>query len=371
MFWKRIKVGDRERVVVTRNGRFDRILEPGDYNLLAPPGTRLETETYRTDAVVFTSDWAPFLVEERPDVVERYFVVVKTGDTDIALVSVDGRLFQVLEPARRMLYWKGAAQVTAEVVNVIDEPEVPAEKLPALERAGASRQVVEAQVRDGSTGLLYLKNRFEQTLPPGRYGFWALAQPRVDCYDLRRQILEVPGQEILTRDKVTLRVNITAEYQVVDALLVAHVARDAAALLYRALQLAVRQTLGRRSLEEVLSERTDVDTSVLEETRRAVEAYGLMVYSIALKDVILPGEIREILNQVVTAEKQAQANLIRRREETAATRSLLNTARLMEDNPLLVRLKELETLERVVEKVDRVTVSDGFAGLMTKLVSLQ
>ena len=92
---------------------------------------------------------------------------------------------------------------------------------------------------------------------------------------------------------------------------------------------------------------------------------------IALKDIILPGEMREIMNQVVTAEKQAQANLIRRREETAATRSLLNTAKLLEDNPILVRLKELETLEKLVEKVDRVTVNGGFEGLLENLLEMR
>ena len=98
---------------------------------------------------------------------------------------------------------------------------------------------------------------------------------------------------------------------------------------------------------------------------------GVRVGAIAIKDIILPGEMREILNQVVSAEKQAQANLIRRREETAATRSLLNTAKLMEDNPILVRLKELETLEKVVEKVDRLTVTNGFNGLLADLVSIK
>ena len=96
------------------------------------------------------------------------------------------------------------------------------------------------------------------------------------------------------------------------------------------------------------------------------KAYGVRVGEIAIKDIILPGDVRDILNQVVTAEKQAQANLIRRREETAATRSLLNTAKLMEDNPLLVRLKELETLERVAEKVEKITVVDGLNGLLTE-----
>ena len=84
--------------------------------------------------------------------------------------------------------------------------------------------------------------------------------------------------------------------------------------------------------------------------------------------MILPGEMKTILNQVVEAEKVAQANLIRRREETAATRSLLNTARLMEENPTLLRLKELETLEKVTEKVGSLTVYGGLEGVLKNMV---
>ncbi|HEY1244769.1 MAG TPA: slipin family protein, partial [Hyphomicrobiaceae bacterium] len=73
------------------------------------------------------------------------------------------------------------------------------------------------------------------------------------------------------------------------------------------------------------------------------------------------GDVRELLNKVVEAERTAKANLIRRQEETAATRSLLNTARLMEDNPLLLRLKELEALEKLVEKVGRIDLHTGNA----------
>ena len=186
------------------------------------------------------------------------------------------------------------------------------------------------------------------------------------------QTLEVPGQEILTRDKVTVRVNLSA---VVSDRGSGHCARsrvkDVNELLYRTLQIAVRQTLGKRSLEEVLADKVDIDESVSAEVRAEMEGYGVRVGEIALKDIILPGDIRDILNQVVTAEKQAQANLIRRREETAATRSLLNTAKLMEDNPLLVRLKELETLERVAERVDKITVVDGFNGLLQTTVKIR
>ncbi len=141
--------------------------------------------------------------------------------------------------------------------------------------------------------------------------------------------------------------------------------------LYRTLQIAVRQTLGKRTLEEVLAEKTDIDQTVLAEVRGEMELYGVRVGAVALKDIILPGDIRDILNQVVTAEKQAQANLIRRREEVAATRSLLNTAKLMEENPLLVRLKELESLEKIAEKVDKITVVGGLNALLERTVTLK
>lgn len=371
MFWKRISVGDRERILVIRDGRFDTILGPGEHVLLVSPFTRLETVRCRTDGLLFESEWNRFLLKQRTDLVEQFFVLVETSDVEVAMVSADGRLFQVLPPARRALYWKGEAEVTAELVVVIDEPEVPAARLPAVERLGSAAPVTLARVAEGQAGLLYLDNKFTRTLGAGKFAFWSAAGPRVDTVDLRRQTIEIAGQEILSRDKVTLRVNISAEYQVADPVLAARVAKDPAVLLYRALQLAVRRTLGHRTLDEILAEKTEVDEGVAGEVREELAACGLRVGAIALKDIILPGEVRDILNQVVTAEKQAQANIIRRREETAATRSLLNTARLMEENPLLVRLKELETLERVVEKVDRVTVNDGLAGLLTNLVTIK
>ena len=114
-----------------------------------------------------------------------------------------------------------------------------------------------------------------------------------------------------------------------------------------------------------------MDETVAEAVRAEMAGIGVRVGAIALKDIVLPGDMREILNQVVSAEKQAQANLIRRREETAATRSLLNTAKLMEDNPLLVRLKELETLEKVSEKVEKITVLGGFDGLLNQVLTLR
>ena len=88
-----------------------------------------------------------------------------------------------------------------------------------------------------------------------------------------------------------------------------------------------------------------------------------------VKDIILPGEIRDIMNTVLTAEKQAQANVIARREEVASTRSLLNTAKLMDENQTLYRLKELETMERICANVGSINLS-GCGDILAQLEKL-
>jgi regulator of protease activity HflC (stomatin/prohibitin superfamily) len=372
MLWKRIVVGDQERVLITRNGRFGGILAPGEYRLFVAPGVSLETEKHNVRNAIFESAWTDFLVRERPELAAQYFIRVETNDVQVALVYLDNKLFTVLSPAKRVLFWRGMSEITSEIVDVIATPEIPAETLPALERMGRSSLAVFSVVEEAKAGLLFIDNRLVRTLPPGRHGFWAVTgTPRVEMVDMRRQTIEVPGQEILSRDKVSLRVNILAEFQVRDAVKAKQTIKDFEAYLYRLLQLTIRQALGKRTLEEILAEKTELDESTISAVRTEMNALGVEVGTIALKDIILPGDMREIMNQVVSAEKQAQANLIRRREETAATRSLLNTAKLLEDNPILVRLKELETLEKLVEKVDRVSVSGGFEGMLENLIELK
>lgn len=366
---RHIVVGDNERVFLIRKRRFEDILAPGDYWIV---GLGLELERHDIRQVMVHSQWTDFLVKNRWELVSRCFTVVETTDTQVAIVYFDDKVSRVVGPGSRALFWRGPVEVTYDVIDVQASPQAPALLVPALARLGAREShAAFALVDEGKRGLLYIDGRFIRELAPGSYAFWnAAGTPRVDILDLRLQTIEIGGQEILTRDKVTLRVNITANYQIVDPLAARSVVKDVCEHLYRTLQIAVRQTLGRRTLEEVLADKVSIDEAVAAEVRREMEGYGVRVGEISIKDIILPGDIRDILNQVVTAEKQAQANLIRRREETAATRSLLNTAKLMEDNPLLVRLKELETLERVADKVEKITVVDGLNGLLEGAVKI-
>lgn len=359
---RRILVGDNERVFIIRHGRFETILEPGSHVIL---GTGVKVERYNVKDLVLVSDWKDLIVKQRPELAARHFVIVNTGDAEVALVYLDNRLLRVIGPGSRVLFWKGPYEITFQLINARTNPEVPTPALPAVARLGRESHATFALIEEGKRGLLFIDGQLVRELEPGAYGVWnAAGSPQFAIIELRTQNLDIPGQEILTRDKVTVRVNISSTFQIVDAVRTRSRVKDVNDHLYRTLQIAVRQTLGRRSLEEILADKVDIDESVSAEVRREMEALGVRVGGIAIKDIILPGDIRDILNQVVTAEKQAQANLIRRREETAATRSLLNTAKLMEDNPLLVRLKELETIEKIAEKVDKITVVNGLDGLV-------
>jgi len=214
--------------------------------------------------------------------------------------------------------------------------------------------------------------KLDRVLGAGSYAFWKFNRyVAVELVDLRLQALEVSGQDILTRDKVGLRLNLSATWRYTDALRAYTQLQKPAEHLYRELQLGLRAAVGTRSLDELLENKTVIDEVVTERVRSRLDGYGVALDSVGVKDIVLPGEMKTILAQVVEAGKSAEANVIRRREETAATRSLLNTAKVMEDNPVALRLKELETLERVAERIDRISVFGGLDQVLNGLVKLR
>jgi len=209
-------------------------------------------------------------------------------------------------------------------------------------------------------------------LPPGNHGFWRFnRQVSVTSVDLRSQIAEVSGQEILTRDKVGLRLNLSAVWRFTDVRRAMAQMPKPAEHVYRELQFGLLAAVGEQTLDALLENKAAIDQTVLAQVRERLEGSGIALESVGVKDIILPGEMKTILAQVVEAEKSAQANVIRRREETAATRSLLNTAKVMEGNPVALRMKELETLERVAERIDKISVVGGLDQVLNGLVTLR
>ena len=217
-----------------------------------------------------------------------------------------------------------------------------------------------------------VNGKLDRLLEPGSYGFWKYNRAiAVKLLDMRLQVIEVSGQEILTKDRVSLRINLSGSYRIDEAKTVALKLNDYANFIYRELQLRLREAVGTKTLDELLEDKDLLNSVIAEGVRDKFAEYGIALHSVGVKDIILPGDMKVILNQVVEAQKEAEANLIRRREETQAMRSLHNTAKMMENNPVLMRLKELEALERVTQRINNISVFGGLDGVMNELVKLR
>jgi regulator of protease activity HflC (stomatin/prohibitin superfamily) len=286
--------------------------------------------------------------------------VLRRGATIAAAYAPNSNVLLLLDRASRL-----------EIFET-DALDVPAALAKSAKGTPLEAFIEYAMVPEYHQGALFLDGKLERSLPVGVHAFWKVGYTvRVAATDLRLQNLEVSGQEILTKDKVALRLNLNAGYRVLEPLVAFAQLSDFVGFLYKELQFALRGVIGTRTLDGLLEDKTVLDGEIAALVRPKLEGLGLQLESVGVKDVILPGEMKTILAKVVEAEKQAQANLIRRREETAATRSLLNTAKVMEDNPVALRLKELEALERITEKVQTLSVSNGLDGVLNDLVRLR
>jgi len=375
---QRITVKKNERALLLRNGDFDRVLHSGTHWLFAGLD-KLRVETFALEQSAFTHGLAEYLMAREPAVVAAEFIAVNLAEHEAGLRSENGVLVEILPPGTRRLYWKGLVDVAVQVIDLRASAELPAGLTTRLAQTQLRQRpvaglngVLQVQVPDGQCALLAIDGKVDRLLAAGSYAFWKYGRAiAVELVDLRLQAVEVSGQDIMTRDKVALRLNLSATWRYTDVLRAFGQLQKPVEHLYRELQFALRAAVGTRTLDELLENKTVIDDVVTAHMAAKLQPYGLQLESVGVKDIVLPGDMKAILAQVVQAEKQAQANVIRRREETAATRSLLNTAKVMEDNPVALRMKELETLERVAERIDKISVFGGLDQVLNGLVKMR
>ena len=320
-------------------------------------------------------------IEKRhPQLAEEYFEIVAPAVGQVAIVRADGRADLIVRGGDVARVWKVLDAVTVETIDVEAEPKLAPRLLNELADAGVHGRplpvpVETIEVAAAQAAIVLFDGELFETAGPGRHGYWQVGGKVTSrMLDTRPVPLEVTAQEILTKDRVSIRVTLTSFVEVTDVEQASLATPDYSEHVYKLVQFAVREAVASRTLDELLGDRGKVDGEIARQVREGIGDIGVRVTDLGIKDVILPGEMRELINRVVEAEKVAQANLIRRREETAATRSLLNTAKLMADNPTLLRLKELEALERVTEKIGRIDVhagsGEGLEVLTNRLVRL-
>lgn len=354
-----IDVALHERAILIKNGKPVRALAPGRHVVWGLG----ETKAVHWDTRALVAD----LPDEHARLLPAdEIMLVRVAAHERALVVRRGR------PAR----WLGAGQHVvwtvdklggkpAVQVEVIDTAAVTTEPLrDDVKALVPASDYAEVLVPDGHVALRSLDGAVDVELGPGRHAAWTTRR-RVayQLVDLREQILAITGQEVMTKDKVTLRVNASATWRVVDARLMARAAKAPAEALYLAVQLALREAVAGHGLDELLARRELLEGELLPALQARAPALGLALDALGVKDLVLPGDMRTLLNRVIEAQKEAEANVILRREETNAVRSLAQTAKLLGESPLLLRLKELEAYTELAQKVGTVHLVMGEAGL--------
>ena len=226
------------------------------------------------------------------------------------------------------------------------------------------------EVAEYQKARLYFNQKLERILDAGTYYFWK-TPIKVDAgfVDTRLTQMDITGQEILTADKVSLRINFVCNYRVTDCVKILTEIDDFEEQIHVAAQLALREYVGKYKLDEILENKAEMSEFVFGKLKAKEKELFVEITDAGVKDIILPGEIREIMNTVLVAEKRAQANVITRREEVASTRSLLNTAKLMDENQTLYKLKELEYVERICENVGNISLN-GNGNILGQLTAI-
>jgi regulator of protease activity HflC (stomatin/prohibitin superfamily) len=377
LIFRQFVIKKNERGLLFKSEDFQNFLNSGTYHFFDPL-YKIHVETYDLSAPEFNHPLADFFIKEYPDEIAQYFIFVELNERQIALIYKNNQLVNILPPTSRKLYWKGIAEIKADIIDIQESFEIPknlmtqvlySKILPATQIEKSLHRI---DVPEHHSALLYVDEICTKVLEPGLYAFWKFNHSITgELWDLRLQMVEISGQEILTKDKVSLRINLSASYFVRDILRVKSVLPSPANYLYKELQFGLRAIVGTRSFDELLEDKTIVDKSVFDYIVEKTANLGIEIQSVGVKDIILPGNMQTILNKVVEAEKIAQANLIKRREETAATRSLLNTAKVMENNPSAWRLKEMEVLEKIADHIQNVSVYSGIENLLKDLVKVR
>ncbi len=347
MFGK-IRIGKHQRGLWFRHGDFHRLMKPGKYRLWSRVIGRLYDRVQVVSTLItrFEHPLLDVLVDE--PAVRDELSVLNLAQNERALIWCDNRLAHIVGPGRHA-FWKEPYDLTIETFDASTLHFAHARLDAIVAHPDAAQWLGGIDVDAHEEVVLFHNASPAKLVGHGRHVYWKGAgRVTHKTIDRREQIADVAGQEIMTRDKVTLRVNLLVTYQVVDSLKAVTVVSDHAQALYREAQLALRAAIGGRALDALLTDKETVGAELADVLSRRARSFGVEVRGVGLRDIILPGEMKTILNQVIEAEKQAQANLIRRREETAAARSQANTAKLISENPTLARMKELEAVADIL-----------------------
>lgn len=361
---RKIIVTQKQRGFLFCNGKYVKMLDSGKYYIFGRQQVEISSINSELDSRF--SALETILSDEN---VKRRVAVTEVGDQQYVLHFVNGNFSDILTEKRKYAFWNDIDSHEFRTID-ISTPEIGDDVPKYIIESLPEYLYEKVEVAEYQKARLYYDNRLVKVLDAGTYYFWNCGV-RIDVgyVDTRLMKMDISGQEILTQDKVTLRINFVCSYKITDYVKILTEIDDYEEQLHIAAQLALRDYIGKYRLDEILANKSEISEYVFNRLKEKESELYIEIKDAGIKDIILPGEIREIMNTVLIAEKSAQAGVITRREEVASTRSLLNTARLMEENPTLYKLKELEYVERICHNVGNINLS-GNCDMISQLLGL-
>lgn len=343
-----------------QQGKVGLVFKNGDYKKVITEGVSwlsFSEKVIQYDVFSMLNTYVPLEVLLKDEKLATMLDVIEVKDNELVVVYENDNFKTILQ-AGRHLYWKGFINRTFTKIDISKIYITESIDKALFANYELTKHIRVFEVFSYEKAVLLVDDVYTKTLTGGTYRFWKNnTSIKIAKIDTRQLQLDISGQELLTKDKAAIRVNFYTTYKVTDIEKALLANKDYEKQLYVAMQLALREYIGTYTLDELLDNKEDISNLVLEATKKVVNKLGVVVIDCGIRDVILPGDMKEIMNQVLLAQKKAQANSITRREETAATRSLLNTAKLMENNEMLFKLKEMEYVEKIADKIGEITVS--------------
>ena len=365
MGMKLIKVQEGESALLRINGRFEKFLGVGIHAYWTIFDD-IDLVVYKKDKLFIHSE-----IERMAQQADLFpeLVFYDLSENERALVTINKRFSGVLS-ASVFAFWKDGNQIEVEKVSV-DKVFFEHTKINEIIHSSTALSLLDKiDVNPGQLALIMVDGKLIKQASEGRYVYWRnVRKVEVQVIDLRETSFEISGQEIMTSDKVSLRVNALVTYSVSDPLRAVHEFKDYESALYKEAQMILRRAIGSRDLDSLLADKLSLEVLVQDSIKNAGKQMGLEVRTLGLKDIILPGDMKDILNRVTEARKVAEASFITRREETAAMRSQANTAKIMESNPILMKIREMELAEKVAANA-KLTVFAGEKGIAESLRAL-
>ncbi len=360
---KKVLIHENQRGLLFKNGKYIKLLSPGRYFTYG--GRKIEVLHINQ---AMTSEYCTVETLLQDPMIATSASVVEVGDQHLALHYINGQFDSVL-PQGKHAFWSIQDRHEFKLVD-ISNPEVSEEIPEYIFTKVPKIYYTQVEVLEYQKAGLYFNHQFIKMLDAGTYYFWRNnVKMDVNYVDTRRTQMQVSGQEILTLDKVSLRINFVCNYRITDSVKSLTEVDDYQEQMHVAAQLALREYVGKYKLDEILENKAQMSEFVHGKLKEKEQELYVEILDAGVKDIILPGEIREIMNTVLLAEKRAQANVITRREEVASTRSLLNTAKLMDENQTLYKLKELEYVERICENVGNINLN-GNTDVLSQLTGI-